>query len=211
MDEKLDSIDPPDSRNVFLTFTDLFLFCQNYFIQFCGVFFQLKSFPAVSSISGFLAPASSAGSRWLEILFFFRGGCCSLSNAGNESGESFETKRGVADADGDSSRLLLHQQQQLVWIHSFTHEGARTEIKEIVCVLSYIGLHTHYTASSPDYHFLLLLSRKNTPLLNSVLRFFLFSPFRSIVNLSRNLFSFFPFLLKEKPAGLEKWMYKWNN
>lgn len=71
MDEKLDSIDPPDSRNVFLTFTDLFLFCQNYFIQFCGVFFQLKSFPAVSSISGFLAPASSAGSRWLEILFFF--------------------------------------------------------------------------------------------------------------------------------------------
>jgi hypothetical protein len=71
-------------------------------------------------------------------------------------------------------------------------------------VLSYIGLHTHYTASSPDYHFLLLLSRKNTPLLNSVLRFFLFSPFRSIVNLSRNLFSFFPFLLKEKPAGLEK-------
>jgi hypothetical protein len=54
-----------------------------------------------------LAPASSAGSRWLEILFFFRGGCCSLSNAGNESGESFETKRGVADADGDSSRLLL--------------------------------------------------------------------------------------------------------
>jgi hypothetical protein len=145
-----------------------------------------------------LAPASSAGSRWLEILFFsvvdVVASCESLSKAGNESGESFETKRGVADADGDSSRLLLHQQQQLVWIHSFTHEGARTEIKEIVCVLSYIGLHTHYTASSPDYHFLLLLlSRKNTPLLNSVLRFFLFSPFRSIVNLSRNLFSFSPF------------------
>jgi hypothetical protein len=71
-------------------------------------------------------------------------------------------------------------------------------------VLSYIGLHTHYTASSPDYHFLLLLSRQNTPLLISVLRFFLFSPFRSIVNLSRNLFSFFPHFLKENPAGLEK-------
>ena len=26
-------------------------------------------------------------------------------------------------------------QQQLVWIHSFTHEGTRTEIKEIVCAI----------------------------------------------------------------------------
>jgi hypothetical protein len=42
MDEKLDSIDPPDSRNVFLTFTDLFLFCQNYFIQFWWGVFPIK-------------------------------------------------------------------------------------------------------------------------------------------------------------------------
>lgn len=217
MDEKLDSIDPPDSRNVFLTFTDLFLFCQNYFIQFWwGFFFQLKSFPAVSSISGFLAPASSAGSRWLEILFFVVDVVASYrvyrTRATNQE-NPLKRSGGSPMQTGTHLRLLLlHQQQQLVWIHSFTHEGARTEIKEIVCVLSYIGLHTHYTASSPDYHFLLLLlSRKNTPLLISVLRFFLFSPFRSIVNLSRNLFSFPPFLLKEKPAGLEKWMHKWNN